>query len=341
MPVLKIKQNGEWVDIAGGGASGGDPNAVTIDLENVNSGVASPVNADTLGGYLPAHYAPATKLTPRNLLDNSDFTNPVNQRGQTSYTGSGYSIDRWRAYHSDTTHTITDNGIQLTSTGVNPNLYQVLDQSIIDTTKKYTAVYCDLNGVIHIWTGYPNDTTAPTPICVYMSGSNMLFRIVIGAASGFDNTVVWAALYEGEYTAETLPEYQPKGYANELLACNVADTGNVSGMKLLWENASPASAFAGQKISIDLSVYDFIEIHCAVAANTNYVTDSFRVKVGKKAHMGTAYSFATASARQVTVTESGAEFAAGKLNDMVADKQTDDNSYMIPVYIYGIKGVIV
>jgi hypothetical protein len=29
----------------------------------------------------------------------------------------------------------------------------------------------------------------------------------------------WMALYEGEYTAETLPEYQPKGYAAELQEC--------------------------------------------------------------------------------------------------------------------------
>jgi hypothetical protein len=29
----------------------------------------------------------------------------------------------------------------------------------------------------------------------------------------------WAALYEGEYTVETLPEYQPKGHAAELLEC--------------------------------------------------------------------------------------------------------------------------
>ena len=32
-----------------------------------------------------------------NLLDNSWFVNPVNQRGQTSYTsGNEYTIDRWR-----------------------------------------------------------------------------------------------------------------------------------------------------------------------------------------------------------------------------------------------------
>lgn len=31
-----------------------------------------------------------------NLLDNWYFGNPVNQRGQTEYTGNGYTIDRWK-----------------------------------------------------------------------------------------------------------------------------------------------------------------------------------------------------------------------------------------------------
>ena len=47
-----------------------------------------------------------------NLLDNWYFANPVNQRGQTSYTGEGYGIDRYRAY-ADGTILITDQGIQL------------------------------------------------------------------------------------------------------------------------------------------------------------------------------------------------------------------------------------
>lgn len=39
----------------------------------------------------------ATKAFPcnPNLLDNWYFGNPVNQRGQTSYAGTGYGIDRW------------------------------------------------------------------------------------------------------------------------------------------------------------------------------------------------------------------------------------------------------
>ena len=29
----------------------------------------------------------------------------------------------------------------------------------------------------------------------------------------------WIALYEGEYTVDTIPEYQPKGYGAELAEC--------------------------------------------------------------------------------------------------------------------------
>ena len=51
MPVFKIKQNGEWVDIAGGGSGGEIPdNLVYVSEENQESAVV-PLDADTLGGY--------------------------------------------------------------------------------------------------------------------------------------------------------------------------------------------------------------------------------------------------------------------------------------------------
>ena len=34
-------------------------------------------------------------VSHKNLLHNWDFRNPVNQRGQNEYTGSGYAVDRW------------------------------------------------------------------------------------------------------------------------------------------------------------------------------------------------------------------------------------------------------
>jgi hypothetical protein len=147
-----------------------------------------------------------------NLLDNSNFRNPVNQRGQTTYTGNGYSIDRWRAYHASTTHTVTASGIAVSATDNNPNIYQVLDPNVIDTNKTYTVAVCDSAGNVSVRAMKPT-TAAYSPACIYISGSNILFRIV-GA-----NTWRWAALYEGEYTLETLPDYVTKGYAAELLEC--------------------------------------------------------------------------------------------------------------------------
>jgi hypothetical protein len=43
----------------------------------------------------------------------------------------------------------------------------------------------------------------------------MANNFLVGASIDME----WCALYEGEYTAETLPEYQPKGYAAELAEC--------------------------------------------------------------------------------------------------------------------------
>ena len=49
-----------------------------------------------------------------NLLDNWYFGNPVNQRGQTSYTGAGYGIDRWRGVYGSEVVTLGNDNILLT-----------------------------------------------------------------------------------------------------------------------------------------------------------------------------------------------------------------------------------
>ena len=62
-----------------------------------------------------------------NLLDNWYFGNPVNQRGQTSYTGTGYGIDRWKATNSNTTVVISDGFINLSGNNAVPYIRQVFD----------------------------------------------------------------------------------------------------------------------------------------------------------------------------------------------------------------------
>lgn len=125
------------------------------------------------------------KAAPRNLLDNSDFTNPVNQRNASgTVSTSGYFIDRWKLVSGSVT--ISEDGLVL-----NGEIAQILEKA-----PNASVVAVASNGM------------------ATFDESTNTFRL-----TGSGEVVSWAALYEGEYTAETLPEYQSKGYAAELAAC--------------------------------------------------------------------------------------------------------------------------
>jgi len=156
------------------------------------------VDSSKLGGKDAAYY-----IQPRNLLDNSDFSNPVNQRGSTSNTGSwAYCIDRWITENA--TATIENGGITVS----NGYLVQRILKINMDVNKPYTLAICDTSGNIYIG----NDAGS----ILGMEDSSFDF-ITIKLNAG--KTIKWAALYEGSYTAETLPPYVSKGYSAELLEC--------------------------------------------------------------------------------------------------------------------------
>lgn len=46
-----------------------------------------------------------------NLLDNWFFINPINQKGKTSYSESGFTIDRWKKIYNEGTISLSENGI--------------------------------------------------------------------------------------------------------------------------------------------------------------------------------------------------------------------------------------
>lgn len=145
-------------------------------------------------------------ITVLNLLDNSDFTNPVNQRGGTSYTGNVYTVDRWMIW-SDTlnaTVEIEDDGLKLNAgTSKKMCIVQYFEKGYL-SADNYTLAWKTADGVIHI-----NNNP------VISETSRDYIEIVPNASC----KIVWAALYEGEYTAETLPPYVRKGYAAEVAEC--------------------------------------------------------------------------------------------------------------------------
>lgn len=170
--------------------------------------------------------ASVRKAAPRNLLDNSDFRNPVNQRGNTSYSLSvwgGYCIDRWAAYANGATVTIGSGGLTLSS-----NIYQpISNDAIARYNGKVLTLAVKIAGTVYCCSGEVNQTGAWNPsasldtpygqIGFETESSNMMFVIINNSKT--PSVVEWAALYEGAYTAETLPEYQPKGYGAELAEC--------------------------------------------------------------------------------------------------------------------------
>ena len=141
-----------------------------------------------------------------NLLDNSWFVNPVNQRGKTSYSASGYTIDRWYFYNpnGDGTVAINNGYISLAGGSGAVSFACRFPKGFLDANKKYTSMICDNLGNIN-----------PTSLIFYDSFDS--FEVSAGA--GETKNIVWAALYEGSYDANTLPAYQPKGYAAELAEC--------------------------------------------------------------------------------------------------------------------------
>lgn len=173
------------------------------------------------------------KAAPRNLLDNSDFTNPVNQRGATSYAGDFiYTIDRWMSGDGTATLSIQDNGVKVYSGSGSliPYIFQRLEK-LRAGTYTFAAKFHSNTSLVSI-SNYSTDDGAAAPTTDEENGIIVLtftaeedfdqykayFRLQ-GASN--DNSVVWewAALYSGVYTAATMPEYHPKGYGAELAEC--------------------------------------------------------------------------------------------------------------------------
>ena len=219
-------------------------NAVGVYLKNIDNSTDTTVygnNATTLGSVAAEDYAlktdtapdssklggkaPEYYIQPRNLLDNSDFRNPVNQRGQTSYTGGGYSIDRWVLGINAVVVNVLDDGIEVTGgdSTYNAPYIQKVPENL--TGKTVTLAVCDSDGVIETVTGtVQTDSACSTNttygnITFYHASSDGTLWVQINVKYGGSKIFRWAALYEGSYTADTLPPYVPKGYAAELAEC--------------------------------------------------------------------------------------------------------------------------
>lgn len=174
-----------------------------------------------------------------NLLDNSDFVHPVAQAGVNGAHGAtGYAVDRWMRTSGATVSQAAD-GLKIVSdkTSCTAGIQQRIEAKRFADVMTFAVrgvfpVACRLfvyigSGTTNFGTAYfqgdaaertlvlkltkPDGLTGDEVVNVYISPDT--------ESTGTAAVVRWAALYEGEYTAETLPPYVPKGYAAELAEC--------------------------------------------------------------------------------------------------------------------------
>ena len=92
-----------------------------------------------------------------NLLDNWYFANPVNQRGQTEYNGSGYTVDRWiQGFDGTLTSTLTDDGIKVMAgnDGTYKNFEQVLPDVPTNSTFTLSFLVDNYTSINQIYAGW-------------------------------------------------------------------------------------------------------------------------------------------------------------------------------------------
>ena len=163
--------------------------------------------------------------TPANLLDNSDFS--VAQAGYFAAHGTRTFIaDRWETLAGSQPFSVSfdaASGLAVEPGGNrNTSILQYLE---VPTRDKVFTFAVNIDDVVCVLSGPATTTTSKkeSGVCEITLGPStrtdkaIYCRIDLYGA-GVQN-VKWAALYEGEYTTETLPKYQPKGHAAELQEC--------------------------------------------------------------------------------------------------------------------------
>lgn len=182
-----------------------------------------PNSANALNGKHDSYYTPY-----QNLLDNGDFRNPVNQRGETTYTEVGFTIDRWQLTGSGCTVSIGSDGLTVTGgTGC------YLEQKVrVAAGEALTAVY-KLGDTIHMVEDEARTTGVRFGTGVSLERCDGYTSVKIDPNERISSgsvTIEWIALYRGYLSNGTpidalgltesyVPPYVPKGYGAELAEC--------------------------------------------------------------------------------------------------------------------------
>ena len=152
-----------------------------------------------------------------NLIDNGNFSHPVNQRGANSYIGNGakvYTIDRWFTESTASPAVTISNNYITVAQGA--TLKQIVPAENLaefpsDVDVGYTVVARETNGTVHIAN---SSGLTDSKLSFVLGDADSGITVTLGSGNW-----EYCALYKGIFTAENVPGYQPMPYVSELLTC--------------------------------------------------------------------------------------------------------------------------
>ena len=155
-----------------------------------------------LSGADMTGYAKIDEESHRNMLDNCYFvgggsqlgygTFPINQRGQTSYTTTGYGVDRWKAASAAISCTVNSGNVLVKATAASAQWYQILSNQSELAGKKITLSALTTAGLIQTTVDIPS--TIPSGTSTIGTGSDNIngYSLYVRTISGKLSAVVYA-----------------------------------------------------------------------------------------------------------------------------------------------------
>ncbi|MGN1021623.1 MAG: hypothetical protein ACI4O7_14770 [Aristaeellaceae bacterium] len=199
----------------------GQTGAVVLTAEDVGALPTGGTAADSgkLGGQAPGYY-----MSPESLIDNGYMPNPVWQRdweSGDSVAGWTYFLDRWENFGSSAiTPYWSESGLTLSSGTIGQMMLlgDYVGQTVTAACKFSDGLLLCASGTVTNnadWTEIAFQADSGRNIDL-VNGSSGQWYLTIMPGGG---TIEWVAVYPGEFTADTLPPFRPKGYAAELAEC--------------------------------------------------------------------------------------------------------------------------
>lgn len=165
----------------------------------------------------------APSISNPNLLINSDFRYPINQRGKTSYVNSlnwqwCYTVDRW-AYSGSvnkSTVTVNNSSITITNTATDSSHFRQWFERLCDTGYyTITMKVISVSGIVkvHVDSGEKSDALVAGENVITLNATPEYFNILMDAGSSIE--LEYIKLEQGQAPTPFIPRL----YGEELCLC--------------------------------------------------------------------------------------------------------------------------